>query len=196
MCSNGNAYIQPCAPGSKNSPQENYQQGDSYYYHDFCDVNLVDDGYTLMYGYSNSGIKEPSMRKSFESSVHYGENKNQQEMTGAAYGGASLYHGQYQGIWELFFVWPYLLLFVHLDFSSIMFHLVTFTLCWSQENEVQEKKIVQFQITHWIHTIETAWNSAQVQTSFLKLLHLMRHSIIQHISLSMTYINFVCSGLV
>ncbi|ELU03671.1 hypothetical protein CAPTEDRAFT_206345 [Capitella teleta] len=47
ICSNGNAHIQPCAPGSKNSAKEHYEKGTTYVYRDFCDVNLVDDGYAL-----------------------------------------------------------------------------------------------------------------------------------------------------
>jgi len=45
ICSNGNSYVQPCAPGSRNSPYGRYSYGHSYYYRDFCDVNLVDYGY-------------------------------------------------------------------------------------------------------------------------------------------------------
>ena len=45
ICSNNNAYVQPCAPGSRNSGHGRYNYGDNYYYRDFCDVNLVDHGY-------------------------------------------------------------------------------------------------------------------------------------------------------
>jgi len=45
MCSNGNAFEQMCAPGSKNSGYEQYSTGVNYYIHDFCDVNMVDSGY-------------------------------------------------------------------------------------------------------------------------------------------------------
>jgi len=45
ICSNGNSYVQPCAPGSRNSHYGRYSYGHSYYYRDFCDVNLVDYGY-------------------------------------------------------------------------------------------------------------------------------------------------------
>ena len=45
ICSNGNAYTQKCAPGSVNSGYSHYEYGKQYYYHDFCDVNLVDEGY-------------------------------------------------------------------------------------------------------------------------------------------------------
>ncbi|KAK2144360.1 hypothetical protein LSH36_765g01045 [Paralvinella palmiformis] len=50
LCSNGNAYVQPCAPGSKNSGQSRYQYGKDYSYNDFCDVNLVDYGYGAHFG--------------------------------------------------------------------------------------------------------------------------------------------------
>ena len=45
ICSNDNAYVQPCAPGSRNSGLHSYNYGDNYSYRDFCDVNLVDHGY-------------------------------------------------------------------------------------------------------------------------------------------------------
>ena len=45
ICSNNNAYVQPCAPGSQNSAHDAYNYGGNYYYRDFCDVNLVDHGY-------------------------------------------------------------------------------------------------------------------------------------------------------
>ena len=45
ICSNNNAYVQPCAPGSRNSGIDSYNYGGNYYYRDFCDVNLVDLGY-------------------------------------------------------------------------------------------------------------------------------------------------------
>lgn len=45
ICSNGNSYVQPCAPGSRNSDYKRYSYGHHYYYRDFCDVNLVDYGY-------------------------------------------------------------------------------------------------------------------------------------------------------
>ena len=46
FCSNGNSYTQPCAPGSRNSPYQTYSYGGKYDYRDFCDVNLVDEGYS------------------------------------------------------------------------------------------------------------------------------------------------------
>ena len=50
MCSNGNAYVQKCAPGSRNSGHNRYNNGNAYYYNDFCDVNLVDYGYNVPHG--------------------------------------------------------------------------------------------------------------------------------------------------
>merc|ERR1712076_329115 len=51
ICSNGNAYHQPCAPGSRNSGYNKYTYGNSYGYSDFCDVNLVDYGYGATHGH-------------------------------------------------------------------------------------------------------------------------------------------------
>ena len=45
LCSNGNAYVQPCAPGTRNSARASFRSGYYYGYSDFCDVNLVDLGY-------------------------------------------------------------------------------------------------------------------------------------------------------
>ncbi|ELT88418.1 hypothetical protein CAPTEDRAFT_195706 [Capitella teleta] len=44
ICSNGNAFIQPCALGSQNSAH-NYQHGTAYNFNEFCDFNLLDAGY-------------------------------------------------------------------------------------------------------------------------------------------------------
>ena len=55
FCSNGNSYVQPCAPGTRNSNYGKYSYGGKYGYSDFCDVNLVDDGYAAKnrgYGYN------------------------------------------------------------------------------------------------------------------------------------------------
>ena len=46
VCSNKQVFILPCAAGSQNSKFRKYVKGDSYAYRDFCDINLVDDGYT------------------------------------------------------------------------------------------------------------------------------------------------------
>src|ERR1043165_6465627 len=53
ICSNGNAYEQPCAPGSRNSGYDKYHHGTHYYYRDFCDVNLVDYGAGIPHGYGH-----------------------------------------------------------------------------------------------------------------------------------------------
>ena len=55
ICSNGNAYDQPCAPGSRNSGFDHYTHGGHYYYRDFCDINLVDYGYGAHHGGYGSG---------------------------------------------------------------------------------------------------------------------------------------------
>ena len=49
ICSNSNVYVQPCAPGTRNSGYNNFHRGSAYYYHDFCDINLVDHGYGVQY---------------------------------------------------------------------------------------------------------------------------------------------------
>ena len=51
ICSNGNAYHQRCAPGSRNSGNSHYTKGSYYSHSDFCDVNLVDHGYGAHKGY-------------------------------------------------------------------------------------------------------------------------------------------------
>jgi len=56
FCSNGNSYVQPCAPGTRNSAYGKYSYGGKYDYRDFCDVNLVDEGYAAKhsaYGYAD-----------------------------------------------------------------------------------------------------------------------------------------------
>jgi len=59
ICSNGNAYKQPCAPGSRNSGYDKFRSGGHYYYRDFCDINLVDYGAGIGHGgyggYGNGG---------------------------------------------------------------------------------------------------------------------------------------------
>jgi len=44
ICSNGNAYVQPCAPGTRNNPTK-YSYGSYYTQNDFCNENLNDHGY-------------------------------------------------------------------------------------------------------------------------------------------------------
>ena len=53
MCSNTHAHIQKCAAGSQNSGMDSYNFGDNYRYRDFCDVNLVDQGYGVQGHYSD-----------------------------------------------------------------------------------------------------------------------------------------------
>ena len=53
ICSNNNAYVQPCAPGTRNSNYNSYNRGGHYHYRDFCDVNLVDYGYGVRHGYGH-----------------------------------------------------------------------------------------------------------------------------------------------
>merc|ERR1712179_666138 len=63
MCSNGNSYVQPCAPGSRNAAYGSYSYGKSYGYSDFCGVNLVDYGYGAKgrgYGYGAPSYSRPS----------------------------------------------------------------------------------------------------------------------------------------
>merc|ERR1711893_67083 len=48
LCSNGNSYVQPCAPGTRNSGYDRYSYGSHYTHADFCDVNLVDYGYAAV----------------------------------------------------------------------------------------------------------------------------------------------------
>jgi len=44
MCSNGQAYIQPCAPGTRNNPARFHSGGHPYASSDFCNENLNDRG--------------------------------------------------------------------------------------------------------------------------------------------------------
>ena len=78
--------MQPCAPGSKNS----YQYGNSYYYRDFCDVNLVDDGYTLHHGYQADGYKPAA----YGNGAGYGYSGG---VHAAGYAPSSLPHGHAAG---------------------------------------------------------------------------------------------------
>ena len=50
ICSNGNSYVQPCAPGTRNSGHNNFHAGNYYEYSHFCDVNLNDYGYAHGHG--------------------------------------------------------------------------------------------------------------------------------------------------
>ncbi|KAK2146241.1 hypothetical protein LSH36_623g03084 [Paralvinella palmiformis] len=66
ICSNGNAYNQKCAPGSENSGYSHYEYGKQYYYHDFCDVNLVDQGYAARHAGYYGGYD------GYNGAAHYG----------------------------------------------------------------------------------------------------------------------------
>ena len=62
FCSNGHSYVQPCAEGSKNSAYQTYNYGGKYDYRDFCDVNLVDEGYAArkaLYGLPTPIMRHP-----------------------------------------------------------------------------------------------------------------------------------------
>ena len=54
-CSNGNSFVQPCAPGTRNSGYDNFRPGGAYGYRDFCDVNLVDSGYAAQHYRGHDG---------------------------------------------------------------------------------------------------------------------------------------------
>ncbi|ELU09405.1 hypothetical protein CAPTEDRAFT_201296 [Capitella teleta] len=89
ICSNGNAYIQPCAPGSQNSVFSSYNRGTSYYNRDFCSVNLVDAGYNAGYnaGYgSNAGYGPVPNAGYGHASIGY--NAHSAGSAGAAHGGS------------------------------------------------------------------------------------------------------------
>ena len=90
ICSNNNAYVQPCAPGSRNSPYEKYNSGKAYYYRDFCDVNLVDHGYAAKhYGYDK---KAPHYEVS-----HSGYDKKAPHYK-LSHSKPNVYHGKYGGV--------------------------------------------------------------------------------------------------
>ena len=87
ICSNGNAHIQPCAPGSKNSPREEYLQGNAYAYKDFCDVNLVNDGYIVKHGHADKSDYAPPPPPPKEFSKVHEARKFE----------SKIYHGKYEG---------------------------------------------------------------------------------------------------
>ena len=88
ICSNNNAYVQSCAPGSRNSGHDAYNYGGNYYYRDFCDVNLVDHGYGVKHGYHGD-------RYGADHGKDYGRHAGAYGNYGAydRYGG---YHGDYR----------------------------------------------------------------------------------------------------
>ena len=101
ICSNGNAYVQPCAPGSKNSALDTYHHGNSYYYRNFCDVNLVDDGYTLRHaGYHGERAAPHGHNAGYGFNAGYGSygynDGYQHGHAGPAGYGAQPYAGTYQ----------------------------------------------------------------------------------------------------
>jgi len=64
FCVNGNPYVQPCAPGTRNSPYQRYTSDETYSHRDFCDVNLVVGRYVSHEGYGYEYAKP---------SFYYGE---------------------------------------------------------------------------------------------------------------------------
>ena len=97
ICSNGNAYVQPCAPGSKNSALDTYHYGNSYYYRDFCDVNLVDDGYTLRHAPYHGADRAASLDGYNTGYGSYGYNDGYQHGYAGPTGyGAKPHAGSYQ----------------------------------------------------------------------------------------------------
>merc|ERR1712179_681506 len=89
MCSNGNSYVQPCAPGSRNAAYGSYSYGQSYGYSDFCGVNLVDYGYGAKghgYGHAAPAYGAPAYgygRAAYNDGYGYGA----PAYGGPAYGG-------------------------------------------------------------------------------------------------------------
>ena len=58
VCIHKQAFLQPCAPGSRNGKAKNFRFGDYYTYADFCEVNLVDYGYAAKHSrYIDLGAK-------------------------------------------------------------------------------------------------------------------------------------------
>lgn len=95
MCSNGNSYVQPCAPGSRNSDQSAYSSGNTYTYRDFCDVNLVDYGYNLAHGnrgYSNDGYGSNDVGYKYQDSG-YGKGSSGGYGSNSGYGNTNAGYG-------------------------------------------------------------------------------------------------------
>merc|ERR1711894_565426 len=89
ICSNGNAYYQPCAPGSKNKGHSHYTHGGKYGVADFCGVNLVDYGY---------GAHKGGYGHSHGHSAGYGthgHNAGYGSRGHRSYGHAAVSHGSY-----------------------------------------------------------------------------------------------------
>lgn len=49
ICIHSTAFVQPCAPGTKNSPHKHFEFGQHYGKADFCNINLVDHGFSATY---------------------------------------------------------------------------------------------------------------------------------------------------
>ena len=60
LCSNGIPYEQYCAPGSRNSGYEKFSYGDYYSMMNFCDINLVDQGYAVKHAPKKEEHPAPS----------------------------------------------------------------------------------------------------------------------------------------
>ncbi len=54
LCSNGNAYVQPCAPGSSNFAYELYNDNE-YYTNAFCGQNYATANYPVGHHYPYQG---------------------------------------------------------------------------------------------------------------------------------------------
>ena len=100
ICSNNNAYVQPCAPGTRNSNYNSYNRGGHYHYRDFCDVNLVDHGYGVRHGgrhgdqsYGNS--YGHSYGNSYGQGTSYTQDHGHDNSYGHA--GQNLYNGGHKG---------------------------------------------------------------------------------------------------
>merc|ERR1711909_198818 len=93
ICSNGNAYYQPCAPGSKNKGHSHYTHGGKYGVADFCGVNLVDYGYGAHkggYGHSHGHSHgNPAGYGTHGHNAGYGSRGHR------SYGHAAVSHGSY-----------------------------------------------------------------------------------------------------
>ncbi|ELT94697.1 hypothetical protein CAPTEDRAFT_209357 [Capitella teleta] len=63
ICTNGAAYMQPCAPGTQNAPAQFFSQGSYESQAVFCGVNLISQHYLNYYGINpsaNSGYSHQS----------------------------------------------------------------------------------------------------------------------------------------
>ena len=100
FCSNGNSYVQPCAPGTRNSAVEKYSYGGKYDYRDFCDINLVDEGYAAKNAEpAKEPVKEaePEPAKPAYDDVYYGYDRPYGY--GRPYGYYGRPYGPYYGVY-------------------------------------------------------------------------------------------------